>query len=280
MFGKLTGKLEETLKNSQAVKDTLAKYTGANSSAPSHSAPSHSAQAYPATNSSGQNRKALLIGINYVGQKGELKGCWNDVKNVHSYISRKGFNNVRVVTDEPTSSMKPTRQNIIDSLKWLVAGAQPGDSLFFHYSGHGSSQKDNQGDENDGHDETLVPLDYLSSGMIIDDELHSIVVLPLKKGVRLTCIFDCCHSGSGLDLPYTYSLDGSTNNVVIRDNRAAAVKAGLAAGKAFLRKDHQAAMREAFKAFSLLTSEQGSNNARATPDEKSSEADILFVLCF
>jgi hypothetical protein len=33
-------------------------------------------------------------------------------------------------------------------------------------------------------------------------------VRPLKPGVRLTAIFDSCHSGSALDLPYIYSTQG------------------------------------------------------------------------
>ena len=33
-------------------------------------------------------------------------------------------------------------------------------------------------------------------------------VKSLKPGVRLTAIFDSCHSGSALDLPYIYSTQG------------------------------------------------------------------------
>lgn len=33
-------------------------------------------------------------------------------------------------------------------------------------------------------------------------------VTPLQPGVRLTAIFDSCHSGSALDLPYIYSTQG------------------------------------------------------------------------
>jgi hypothetical protein len=34
------------------------------------------------------------------------------------------------------------------------------------------------------------------------------MVTSLPPGVRLTCIFDSCHSGSALDLPYIYSTQG------------------------------------------------------------------------
>jgi hypothetical protein len=38
--------------------------------------------------------------------------------------------------------------------------------------------------------------------------MHRIMVQPLQPGVRLTAIFDSCHSGSALDLPYIYSTQG------------------------------------------------------------------------
>lgn len=36
-------------------------------------------------------RKALLIGINYQGSSAALRGCWNDVQNVKSFISTRGY---------------------------------------------------------------------------------------------------------------------------------------------------------------------------------------------
>lgn len=38
--------------------------------------------------------------------------------------------------------------------------------------------------------------------------MHRIMVSPLCAGVRLTAIFDSCHSGTALDLPYIYSTQG------------------------------------------------------------------------
>ena len=46
------------------------------------------------------------------------------------------------------------------------------------------------------------------AGHIVDDEMHRILVQSLMPGVRLTAIFDSCHSGSALDLPYIYSTQG------------------------------------------------------------------------
>jgi uncharacterized caspase-like protein len=148
-------------------------------------------------------RKALLIGINYFGQKGELKGCINDVNNVKQFIqSQYKFNDIRVLTDDQQSNL-PTRSNILDSFRWLVQDAREGDCLFLHYSGHGAHQDDKHGDEADGQDETLVPVDYQKAGMITDDDVHGALVAPLQRGVRLTAVFDCCHSGSIMDLPFT-----------------------------------------------------------------------------
>lgn len=85
---------------------------------------------------------------------------------------------------------------------WLVQGCQPGDSLLFHYSGHGSRQRNYNGDEVDGYDETLCPLDFETQGMIVDDEINATIVKPLIRGVKLHAIIDACHSGTVLDLPF------------------------------------------------------------------------------
>jgi predicted ester cyclase len=152
--------------------------------------------------------KALLIGINYIGSSAALSGCINDVKNVHRTLTSMGFNsqegkNTRTLTEEVRR--KPTRQNILNSMQWLTEGAQPGDVLWFHYSGHGAQIPDKSHDEQDGKDESLVPLDYQRAGMITDDDLEAALVKPLPAGVTLYCVFDCCHSGTILDLRYTFN---------------------------------------------------------------------------
>lgn len=75
-------------------------------------------------------------------------------------------------------------------------------------AGHGGQTEDSNGDEEDAHDEVIYPADFRQAGHIVDDDMHSIMVSPLPPGVRLTAIFDSCHSGSALDLPYIYSTRG------------------------------------------------------------------------
>ncbi|KAJ3556726.1 hypothetical protein NP233_g11913 [Leucocoprinus birnbaumii] len=157
-------------------------------------------------------KKALCIGINYTGQERALRGCINDANNVRRWLIKyHGFKSEDIVllTDDTSNRRHlPTRQNLIDAMKWLVRSAKPHDSLFFHYSGHGGQIEDQDGDEADGFDEVIFPLDYKDKGMIVDDELHDIMVSPLPTGCRLTALFDSCHSGTVLDLPYIYSCEG------------------------------------------------------------------------
>lgn len=100
----------------------------------------------------------------------------------------------------------PTKENIENSLKWLVEDCEDGDSLVFYFSGHGLRQPDFQDDETDGFDETICPLDFIEKGMIIDNDINNIIVKPLKKGVTLHAIVDACHSGTILDLINVYDL--------------------------------------------------------------------------
>lgn len=54
----------------------------------------------------------------------------------------------------------------------------------------------------------IYPVDFRQTSHITDDEMHRIMVQPLPAGVRLTAIFDSCHSATALDLPYVYSTQG------------------------------------------------------------------------
>ena len=88
-------------------------------------------------------RKALLIGINYFNQRGELRGCINDVRNMSAYLEQRfGYRREDMVllTDDQQNPMsQPTKANILRAMHWLVKDARPNDSLFFHFSGEAFS---------------------------------------------------------------------------------------------------------------------------------------------
>jgi len=155
-------------------------------------------------------KRAVLIGINYVGQSGELAGCHNDVLNMVEYLKDvHGFldENMTILMDDGVHQ-DPTRSNILTAYRTIVQQSVRGDVVFLHYSGHGGKLRDDDGDEADGYDETLVPLDFQSRSQIRDDDLLKTLVIPMARGVFVTSIMDCCHSGTVLDLPYTFKADG------------------------------------------------------------------------
>eukprot|EP01057_Protomagalhaensia_wolfi_P005127 Protomagalhaensia_wolfi_Nauph_80__5126@NODE_547_length_2329_cov_13_934934_g407_i0_p1_GENE_NODE_547_length_2329_cov_13_934934_g407_i0NODE_547_length_2329_cov_13_934934_g407_i0_p1_ORF_typecomplete_len500_score91_42Peptidase_C14/PF00656_22/5_5e58Raptor_N/PF14538_6/8_1e05Peptidase_C13/PF01650_18/0_0064DUF1296/PF06972_11/0_17HOIPUBA/PF16678_5/0_21G_path_suppress/PF15991_5/5_9DUF3824/PF12868_7/6_8e03DUF3824/PF12868_7/0_43_NODE_547_length_2329_cov_13_934934_g407_i0681567 len=164
-------------------------------------------------------QKALLIAINYDGTKDELSGPRQDVRRMGAMLEKVyGFrsDNTVELTDARENYKNPiylpTKKNILKAMEWLVKDAQTGDVLFFHYSGHGSQKPSLDGYtyEQDGLDETICPLDFRKAGEIRDDEMASIMQKDLPAGVRLFCVMDCCHSGTGLDLPYVCDVEDDT----------------------------------------------------------------------
>ena len=151
-------------------------------------------------------KKALLVGINYIGSECELSGCINDVKNLKKFlIENLDFKEDKVVIlSEENNLQLPTMNNIKDKIQWLVSNNTSGDTLVFHYSGHGSNIKDDNKDETDKIDETIVPLDYITKGDIVDDWLFENMICKIIKNVNLYCFFDSCHSGTVIDLKYNY----------------------------------------------------------------------------
>jgi Caspase domain len=60
----------------------------------------------------------------------------------------------------------------------------------------------------DGFDECLIPVNYKQAGFIRDDDLYTALVGPMARGVTITSLMDCCHSGTVLDLPYQFVANG------------------------------------------------------------------------
>lgn len=150
-------------------------------------------------------KKALLIGINYTKQdSNKLNGCVNDIRKMSKIlVNHYSFDSITMLHDETDNpDIAPTTSNILHQLNIFTKDCKKGDTLFFHYSGHGSQIKDLNGDEDDGLDEVIIPSDFDEYGVIHDDYLRKCLVDCIPEGAKLICIFDCCHSGTILDLHY------------------------------------------------------------------------------
>lgn len=161
----------------------------------------------PAVDPSAGTKRALLIGINKYKAVPKLQGSLNDIETMRQILlTRWGFadKNIVVLTDEAA-----TRDGMLAALEQLAKVAGPNDTVYFHYSGHGSQVDDLNGDEPDDHlDETLVPQDGRTPGIrdITDDELDAIFARMAAKNAFI--VLDSCHSGTA-----TRSLDIRTRSV-------------------------------------------------------------------
>ncbi len=133
-------------------------------------------------------RVALCIGIDYTGSNIALNECINDCNKMSLHLRALGYT-VKTLTDKDS----PTKARIIQELI-----AIRGDDIVISYSGHGTQVRDTSGDERDGKDECIVPIDYTRSGFISDD--YILAIMRMKRGSSIKLIFDCCHSGTMCDL--------------------------------------------------------------------------------
>ena len=143
-------------------------------------------------------KKALLIGINYRGTSSELNGCINDILEVQNTLKNQyKYTDFEIMTDD--TIIKPTKINMINSFKKIVTDSSKYSEIWIHYSGHGTYVTDKNGDEKDKQDEAIVPIDYLRSGLITDDDLNPIIS---KTQCRTRIVMDSCHSGTVFDFQY------------------------------------------------------------------------------
>lgn len=155
-----------------------------------------------------KEKHALVIALSkYDASTGwDSISSYRDVPLITGALVTQGFKkeNISVVTENQDG----TKKGILLSLKKLTSRVQRGDIVVFHFSGHGQQIIDNNGDENDGYDESIVPINapmyyvpnvYEGAYHIRDDELgQALVELRSKLGPEgdLMVILDSCYSGS------------------------------------------------------------------------------------
>jgi hypothetical protein len=145
--------------------------------------------AVPLVVSTGTGRRiALCAGINAYPRQ-PLGGCVQDSENWAAALLRLGFQ-VRTLRDR-----EATRAGLVESLGKLIHDGREGDQLVFQFAGHGTQVDDLSGDDQDRFDEVVVPVDFDSGALLIDDDIYELCK-ELRTGARLTIFMDCCHSGT------------------------------------------------------------------------------------
>ena len=156
-----------------------------------------------------QTKYALLIGVNdYISSDTsknhpplahtyikKLTCAVNDVNAINEIIkARYDFNSENIVT---LLNKEATSDEIQLALFDMIERCQKGDVFFFYFAGHGSQIKNTLSAEPDKMDETIVPVDGLYKGKEIRDKQIAVILQSfINKGILVTSIMECCHSGS------------------------------------------------------------------------------------
>ena len=140
--------------------------------------------------------KALLVGINkYPDPRNELRGCINDILEMEHFIAEANKvypkKNIKKLTNK-----EATKKEILIQLKWLIEGAEAGDQLLFHYSGHGAQAPALFTSlEKDGLDEIICPYDFDGTNKTsLRDKEFAQLFAGIPKGVHFVWISDSCHA--------------------------------------------------------------------------------------
>lgn len=154
-----------------------------------------------------QRKRALLIGISHYDTA--LTGYqWNDINGVEDVnlinpiLKKQGFSST-ILLDKQASY-----DNIIRQLTLLTRKTNKGDLVYLHFSTHGQPVEDINGDEIDGWDESIVPIDafkiyrkgvYEGNKHLIDDTLNK-YIKKLREKIGPTgflyVVIDACHAGT------------------------------------------------------------------------------------
>jgi Caspase domain/Domain of unknown function (DUF4384) len=138
-------------------------------------------------------RRALLIGINHYRAVPSLQGSVNDVETMREIlVTRYGFDPryITLLTDEAA-----TRRGIMGALEKLVEDTGPQDTVYVHYSGHGSRVEDVSGTHEERLNQTIVPQDGRTSDVPDILNLELAVILARLRAQSAAIVLDSCHSG-------------------------------------------------------------------------------------
>jgi hypothetical protein len=143
----------------------------------------------------------LFVGCNYSGSDFEIGGGENAANAMYETLKDKeGWDESRMgklTGDDATrANIRSWINKFKDDPDEAPPNPQPGDEFLFFFSGHGSNQSnDPNGDETDGHDESILANDTQD---ITDDDLSD-WLSGFPECVTITVKLDACHSGGFAD---------------------------------------------------------------------------------
>ena len=154
-----------------------------------------------------QRKRAFLVGISHYDTA--LTGYqWNNINGIEDInllspvLQKQGFS-TRTVLDE-----QATIDNIVSQIVQFTSKTKKGDIVYLHFSTHGQPVEDLNGDEEDGWDESIVPIDaykiyrkgvYEGQKHMTDDLLNK-YIKKLREKIGPTgflyVVIDACHAGT------------------------------------------------------------------------------------
>lgn len=138
---------------------------------------------------------ALVVGIDDYERVPKLKGAVNDANDIAAALRGQGIADVTVLLDG-----EATRDKTFAAWETMVKNSAEGDLLIFTFAGHGINDPDQNGDEEDGQDETYLLVGFEEAERpqerLIDDELDAWLKMAGDAGQKVLFVADACHSGS------------------------------------------------------------------------------------
>ena len=154
-----------------------------------------------------QRKRAFLVGISHYDTA--LTGYqWNNINGVEDInllkpiLRKQGFTNTILLDKQATFD------SIISQITHFTNKTKKGDIIYLHFSTHGQPVEDTDNDEEDGWDESIIPIDayklykkgiYEGNKHLTDDLLNKFIKrLREKIGPKgfLYVVIDACHAGT------------------------------------------------------------------------------------
>ena len=144
---------------------------------------------------------ALLVGIDEYPAASiqSLRGCVNDIEDVHLYLTESVRSQAHVRT---LLNHEATCSAVIDGFRRHLCQAGPGDTALFWYCGYGSTLAVPPGwwhvEPHGTTMQTLVCADSRGVGRphdLLDKHLAILIREVAARGAHVVVVLDCCHSG-------------------------------------------------------------------------------------